>query len=726
MTETTTPTEAPASNTHTLLVEIGIEEIPSNVMASTLKQLLSLTQKALSEVTISFSAPQVYGTARRLILFVPQLAAAQEAKMECVVGPPKQAAFDASGNPTQAATGFAKSQGVSLSEIQVKSAETLGSAAKGKKGDYLVVEKVKKIEATAFLLETMIPDILGKLSFPRSMRWNASGIAFIRPVRSIVAIYNEKIVPFSFAGIQSGNTTSGHHMMSPDAFQVTDFARYQKELAKRFVIIDPDERFRRIESQLKALAKEKGGELKPDKALLWDAAYTVEYPNAICGDFDEAFLEIPKEIIIAAMQEHQGYFPLYQKNTEPDKFEKLLPHFITITNIEAQDMSTIQKGNERVLRARLHDARFYFDQDRKKPFSSYREELKKVIFQEKLGTVFQKVERIKTLSIFIANNMGWNSNKISDLERAANLCKVDLVTGVVREFTSLQGTVGRIYAALDGEKNVIGRAIEGHYLPKQAGGALPETTFGRILSIADKLDTLVGCFVGDLKSSGSEDPYAIRRQALGMILIILSAEKLQSLSLDELIGKAILQYEEQGVEMAENWRTTIQNGVSAFLKIRLDTHLSEEIPSDLRAAILSPRNINNPADLAARAKALFQFSSDPLFKPLMTAFKRAIRILPDGFEGEIDPGLLNEVAEKHLYDALVSLKEKVTPLWPDRKYREILEALETLFEPLNQFFEAVMVMDKDEAIRQNRLSLLSEVQRQFNLFGDFSKIVEGE
>ncbi len=716
-TSPTTPPTQHKTDRYSLLIEIGVEEIPSNVIAPSLEQLLALSKKHLSAANLSFSDAQVYGTPRRMILFIPELDAMQETVTEVIVGPPERAAVDASGAPTAAAKGFAASQGVALSDIQVSSAESLGSAAKGKKGNYLVVHQLKAGKTTASLLTTMIPEIFAQLSFPRSMRWNETGVAFIRPIRSILALYKNEIIPFSFAGVSSGNRSYGHHITAPDAFEVTDFEMYKDTLAQRFVIIDPEERARKIESQMQDLAKEKNAVLDlTDTALLWDAAHTVEYPKAICGNFETPFLAIPKEIIITAMAEHQGYIPLYKPSGE------LLPHFITTLNIDAKNLSIIQKGNERVLRARLVDAQFYFDEDRKKKLSELVNPLQRVTFQEKLGTVHEKVSRLTTLAIFIAKAIDCSESEILEIERAAHLCKADLVSGVVREFTSLQGTMGRIYAGLDGEGPAVATAIEEHYLPRFSGGPLPTHLHGQVLAIADKLDTLTGCFGVDLIPTGSEDPYALRRQGLGLIQILLSKPVFRPLSLAAAILEAIHQYESQDKFSG----STLLQPLSRFLKQRMDAHLqSEGIRYDLREAVLFGE-IDHPADLFDRACALAEFSKAPLFSPLMTAFKRAIRILPEGFEGKVDSLLLNDPAEKRLYETLVSVQKRVITLWTDQNLVGVLECLATLFEPLNHFFDAVMVMDKNETLRQNRLGLLFEIQQQFEPFGDFSKIVDEE
>jgi len=701
---------------HPLLIEVGVEEIPSNVLPETLRQLSAIASKRFEEAGLPFGTPEVYGTPRRIVLHIPHLAAMQETKTETLVGPPKQAAYDDEGNPTQAAIGFAKSQGVDLSEIQIQDAATLGPAAKGKKGDYLVLKKEKPGEATARLLMILIPEMIARLTFPRSMRWNASGVAFVRPIRSLLAIYDGKVIPFSYAGVSTGDQSHGHRIMAPESFPVKDFESYREGLRKRFVLIDPKERMRLIQSEVQALAKEKQGRVGGDEGLLAQAADTVEYPKAVCGNFDADFLDIPKEMITTAMAEHQGYFPLYNKDGG------LLPHFITISNVDAKEMTLIQKGNERVLRARLVDARFYFDQDRKQSLSDFVAALERVTFQEKLGSLQEKTVRLCALSVFIAKEMGCTQDEILGAQGAALLSKADLLTGVVREFPSLQGTMGRIYAALDGESAAISNAIEEHYLPRYSGGPLPATRHGRILALADKIDTLVGCFGVGLIPSGSEDPYALRRQGLGLIQILLSETVFRSLSITKVLDEALGQY---AAQEKFSGKTSAQ-ALTQFLRQRIDAYLqSEGVRYDLREALLCVE-IDRPADIVERAEALVQFSKAPLFSPLMTAFKRAIRILPEGFNGAVEASMLNEGAEKNLHSAIVSIEKGIRPLWPERHYFEILESLAALFQPLNRFFDAVMVMDPNEAIRHNRLSLLFKVKNMFAPFADFSKIVEDD
>jgi glycyl-tRNA synthetase beta chain len=689
-----------------LLVEIGVEEIPSNVMASTLQQLREETAARLAPLGISFDPPQVYGTPRRLILYLPQLAPQQETRIETISGPAKKVGFDPQGNPTPAAIGFAKSQGLAVSELKVRQTE---------KGEYLFVEREVRGEATAILLKKILPEIFSSLDFPRSMRWNGEGVAFVRPIRWIVAIYRGEVVPFSYAGVKADRISYGHRILSPEPFRVDDFADYQKEIRRRRVLIDPKERYNLIVREMAHLAAEKKGRIEEDETLVWQAAFMVEYPKAVCGTFDPSFLEIPKEVIIAPMKEHQGYFPLETSGG------KLLPNFITIVNNPSPKTDTIRRGNERVLRARLVDAEFYFKQDRRGKLVDRVEGLKGVTFQEKLGTLYEKTERITPLSQFIGQECAIEPREA--IRRASFLSKADLLTGVVREFPSLQGTMGKIYAEMDGEDRAVAAAIEEHYLPRYSGGALPQTPIGQVLAVADKLDTIVGCFGVGLIPSGSEDPYALRRQGLGLIQILVAdASPLRPLSLEAAVSESIRLYEDQRKFSVGR----VAEEVNVFLKQRVASYLqSEGVRYDLIDAVLA-RKLDRPHVIVDFARALVRFSTQPLFGPLMISFKRAIRILPKGFSGQVNTALLKENVEKDLHEAISRINEGIGDYWAKGRYEQILETLATLYVPLNRFFEGVLVMDPNEEIRTNRLSLLSWVRTLFDEFGDFTKIVEGE
>ncbi len=702
----TTTAKREGKSSEELLVEIGVEEIPSNVMPSALQQLREKTAARFAALGIPFEPPQVYGTPRRLILFLPQLASQQETKIEVVSGPAKKVGFDPQGNPTPAALGFAKSQGVAVSELKVRQTE---------KGEYLCIEREVRGEPTATLLQKILPEILSSLNFPRSMRWNGEGVAFVRPIRWIVALYGGEVIPFSYAGVTADRISYGHRILSPGPFQVADFAAYQKEIRRQNVLIDPKERYDLIVREMADLAAEKKGRIEEDETLVWQAAFMVEYPKAVCGSFDQSFLEVPKEVIIAPMKEHQGYFPLEASDG------KLLPHFITIVNNPSPNTDTIRKGNERVLRARLVDAEFYFKQDRRSKLAERVEGLKGVTFQEKLGTLHEKTERIVPLSQFIGQECAVEPREA--IRRAGFLSKADLLTGVVREFPSLQGTMGKVYAEMDGEDRTVAAAIEEHYLPRYSGGTLPRTPIGQVLAVADKLDTIVGCFGVGLIPSGSEDPYALRRQGLGLIQILIAdASPLRSLSLQAAVSEAIRLYEDQ-----RKFSTgRVAEEVNTFLKQRVASYLqSEGVRYDLIDAVLA-RKLDRPYEIVDFARALVRFSAQPLFGPLMIGFKRAIRILPKGFSGQVNTALLKENAEKELHEAISRVNEGIGDHWAKGQYEPILERFATLYEPMNRFFEGVMVMDPNEEIRNNRLSLLSWVRTLFGEFGDFSKIVEGE
>ncbi|WDT76272.1 MAG: glycine--tRNA ligase subunit beta [Candidatus Manganitrophus sp.] len=702
----TTTAKPKGKSSEELLVEIGVEEIPSNIMAATLQQLREETAARLAPLGIPFDPPQVYGTPRRLILYLPQLAPQQETRIETISGPAKKVGFDPQGNPTSAALGFAKSQGAAVSELKVRQTE---------KGEYLFVEREVRGEATVVLLKKILPEIFSSLDFPRSMRWNGEGVAFVRPIRWIVALYGGEVVPFSYAGVKADRISYGHRILSPEPFRVADFSDYRKKIRKASVLIDPKERYDLIVQEMARLAAEKKGRIEEDETLVWQAAFMVEYPKAVCGSFDLSFLEVPKEVIIAPMKEHQGYFPLEASDG------KLLPNFITIVNNPSPKSETIRKGNERVLRARLVDAKFYFEKDRKSSLRNKVDGLTGVTFQEKLGTLFEKTQRLIHLSNFIVNQL--NIPEEDAVQEAAMLCKADLVAGVVREFPSLQGTMGKIYAEMDGRDRAVAAAIEEHYLPRYSGGALPGTPIGQVLAVADKLDTIVGCFGVGLIPSGSEDPYALRRQGLGLIQILVAdGSPLRPLSLQAAISESIRLYEDQRKFSAGR----VAEEVNTFLKQRVASYLqSEGVRYDLIDAVLA-RKLDRPHVMVDFARALVRFSTQPLFGPLMISFKRAIRILPKGFSGEVNVPLLKENVEKELHEAIHTVNEGIGDYWTKGRYEQILEMLATLYVPLNRFFEGVMVMDPNEEIRENRLSLLSWVRTLFNEFGDFSKIVEGE
>jgi glycyl-tRNA synthetase beta chain len=695
---------ATAPIAHELLLEVGVEEMPSNVMADTLRQLREIAAQRFGDDALSFDAVQTFGTPRRLILMVPALGDTQTTRTTQVIGPPKRAAFDAAGSPTPAAIGFARSQEVEVAALAVVQTE---------KGEYLAVEKRLPGQSSATRLPILLPEILKNLAFPKSMRWNETAVAFARPIRWIVALYAGEVVPFQYAGVTSDRLSRGHRILAPKPFRVTTFAAYQKEMARRHVILDPKARYDRIVAEMTALAKEANGVIAPDDDLLWRAAWTTECPTPLCGTFDPQFLDLPPEVITTVMKEHQGYFPLHTASGA------LLPAFITIANIPAERMDVIRRGNERVLRARLVDARFYDDQDRKMKLADRVTALRQVTFQGKLGTLHDKMERVSALCLTLANDFPDAQPDL--LRRAARLYKCDLLTGVVREFPSLQGTVGRIYALRDGESPEVVAAIEAHYLPRFAGDRIPTDLTSGLLSVADKLDTIVGCFGVGLIPSGSEDPHALRRQGLGLVQILAGAP-FRPIRLSAAIAAAIAGYASQ----AQFSGAGVAEAVGAFLAGRMASwQKGGDMRYDLVDAVLA-RPFDRPCDTRRWIVALSEAARQPHFEALVTCVKRASRILPEGFSGEVESARLTDEAEVALHTAIQKTETQVVALDMDASSCDIvLQTLSALAEPLGRFFDGVLVMAPDAAIRQNRLGLCLRVRRLFDRVADFGKIEGG-
>ena len=697
----------PTSNQE-LFIEIGVEEMPADSIPVSLATLQSTVAQLAKEAGLSHSPFEIYGTPRRLILYTPHLSEKQETRVETLIGPPKRIAYDTDGKPTPAAMGFAKLHGVPVAKLAVVTTE---------KGEYLSVEKKTVGKPTAILLKTLIPEIMAALRFPRSMRWNGP-TAFIRPIRWIVALYNLKVVPCVFADVKSTNRSYGHRLLAPAPFKVADFASYQKEMRERFVVISPSERYQKIKKEIGAIAQKVGGTVEEDDALVWQAAYSTEYPEAICGSFDHASLSIPKEIISTAMKEHQGYFPVGGKT--------MLPYFIAILN-NKDKKKLIQQGCERVLKARLSDARFYFEDDCKGSLADRVPALKGVLFQDKLGTLYDKTQRLSLLSKFIAQKIDTLSalspaktSILEEVKQIAPLCKADLVTGVVREFPSLQGVMGRILAERNAEN---GQAIQEHYQPRFPGDALPKSLCGQILSVADKLDTIVGCFGIGKVPTGSEDPYALRRLGVGVIQILGMNPKFRPFFLPDLIQESVRLFENQKIAFKTN--PTLE--VAAFLKGRIASHLqSKAVRHDIIDTVLTHKTLLPVPtyDMLAFAEALSSFSEQSLFNPLIASYKRAARILVTGFNTKVNPALFVHKSEGVLWTFILKAVKEVDVHYEKPDFGSILSALATLYTPLSQLFMDVMVMDPNEEIRKNRMALLRVVVNLFDRFGDFSKIQE--
>ncbi len=681
-----------------LLLEIGAEEIPAGFVPKALAAMEEMMRRDLAAARLAFAEIKTLGTPRRLTMVVTGLPSLQPDADITATGPSKKAAFDADGKPTKAAEGFARGQGVDVSALQVISTD---------KGEYLAVTKKETGRPTHELLAELLPRMLAAIPFKKSMRWADLDVRFARPIHWIVALFDGSVIPCSFGPIQSGNISRGHRFMANSTFPVRDFAHYMEECERHFVIVDQERRKEIIRRDTHRLAKTAGGHLLPDEALLDEVTYLVEYPSAIMGSIPAEFLVVPKEVLITSMRSHQRYFSVV------DEQGKLLPCFITIPNTVAEDPSVVVKGNERVLRARLSDARFFFDEDRKVRLESRVERLKDVVYQQKLGTSYEKMERFRALAEHLANVL--NPSVKEDTARAAFLCKADLISGMVGEFPEVQGIMGREYALHDGEKPAVAQAIAEHYLPTQAGGDLPASDIGAFVSIADKLDTICGCFGVGLIPTGAADPYALRRATIGIISIII--DRGYSLSLGSLVDSALDRLAAKLVRP----RIEVRSDVLEFFRGRLVNLLGNQSPADVVEAAVSV-GFDDLADLAARSRALTAFRLRDDYQALTVAFKRVCNIVKDGVDLAVDPALFRDEAEHTLYKAFQEATMKAETETARRAYLEALGEIAAIKWAIDGFFDAVMVMADDQAVRTNRLALLTSINRLFGRIADFSRL----
>ena len=682
-----------------LLLEIGTEELPPGFIAPALEGMDRIIQKELKRSRIGFRAIHTMGTPRRLVLVVEGLDEKQEDLFIQNTGPKKSVAFDGDGNPTKAAIGFAKGQGVGVDQLEI--IET-------GKGEYIAVKKEVPGNETPELLPDMLLKLISSIAFKKSMRWGNSDVRFARPIHWIMAIFGGEIVPFKLGSINSGNVSRGHRFMSPATFQVKNFKEYLKKARDVHVIVDPEERKKMIiEESLKSTSSISGKILEDDD-LLNLLTYLVEYPSVICGFFDTEFLGLPREVLIASMREHQKYFSV------TDEEGDLLPNFIAINNTLAREPAVVAKGNERVLKARLSDAKFFFEEDKKTPLSQLVDKLKGVTFQETLGTYYEKTERIRQLVEYLAGEI--NPDTREKAKRAAILCKADLVTGMVGEFPGLQGKIGKEYALLSGESIEVSEAIREHYLPAFAGDILPSSPIGAFLSIADKTDTIVGCFGVNLVPTGTADPYALRRQALGIINIIL--DKKYPLCLGELLDKSLFLLKDKLTREPSR----VKQDVQEFFRLRFKNLLTPRgISPEVIEAVTSV-GFDNLVDADERIGAVDEFRSHPDFESLAMAFKRASRIIEKFIPKEVDTTLFENQEENKLFDAYQDINETVNSLIKEGNYPDALAEIVKLKEPIDDFFDRVMVMAEDNKVKENRLALLSGIVKLFMNIADFSKI----
>jgi glycyl-tRNA synthetase beta chain len=684
-----------------LFLEIGTEEIPAGFLPTAMADLKRLLSKELESARISFDSMRTFATPRRLGIAVGGVAPGQERQELKLSGPSVKVAFDAEGNPTRAALGFARSNGVEVHELSRVATE---------KGEYLFLSKVVEGRPTVELLPEMLPRLIGSLSFRKSMRWKDLDIRFARPIHWIVALYDGSVVPFAYGNLQSGNLSRGHRFMAPDCFEVKNSSQYLEEAKRHFVIADPVQRRQMVADEVEQAARQAGGRLIGDDDLLDEVTYLVEYPMAVTGSFEERYLELPRELLITTMREHQRYFTL------TDGQGRLLPCFITVSNTRVEDPAVVRRGNERVLRARLADAMFFWKEDRKQPLESRLEALKSVVYQAKLGTSYEKVMRFRHLAVALARQLDQAALELTD--RAALLAKCDLETGMVFEFPELQGVMGREYALLEGENPRVAWAIYEHYLPVQAGGELPSDNVGAFVSIADKIDTICGCFGVGLIPTGTADPYALRRSAIGILNIVL--ERKYRISLAGLVEASIDLLREKLTRPAGE----VAAEVLEFIRLRfLNLLIGQGQPQDVVDAVLAS-SFDDPVDAQARVLALADFRGRDDFEPLAVAFKRVGNIIKGGVDELVSEALFESPCERDLLTVLREVENAFGTLMEKGDYKAALQVVAGLRGPVDAFFEGVMVMAEDEKVRANRLALLTEVARLFRQIADFSRIAD--
>ena len=678
-----------------LLFEIGAEEIPAGFMPNILGQLKQLAEKKLNDAHLPFESIATYGTPRRLALIVKGLADASAEISERHKGPSASIAYDADGNATKAAIGFARGKGLDVADLVVEDG-------------YIYAETKTAGVPAKDIVSEMLPQLITGLNFPKSMHWGDLDAKFVRPVRWLVALLDEEVIPVEFATVQSGNVSRGHRFLGADEITIKNAASYVETLKENFVMVDQDARRELISKQLHDMAASKNASIVWDDDLLEEINYLVEWPTALCGGFEESYLALPDAAIITPMKDHQRYFPLVGQDG------KLLPMFLTVRNGSDHSIEVVQAGNERVLRARLDDAKFFFNEDRKKPLIDRQDGLTKIVFQEGLGNLADKTERLLTLGRVFSEECELHEDARVVLERATELAKTDLTTGMVTEFTELQGVMGKEYALLDGESPEVAEAIFEQYLPRFAGDVLPQTEAGKVLSIIDKIDNIVATFSRGLIPTGSQDPYALRRQTIGILNILLNSE--WNISLRPIIVESM-----NLLNVPADKQDELLGQVEEFITLRLkNIFLDREVPHHVIDLLLSNNELS-VADAEGLVKALLANRIDENVE-LVQAFTRMYNLVKDVTYTGVDESLLKEDAERALYEAATKASEASIDAWDKNDYDAVVAVPATLVPAINKFFEDVMVMDKDEAIKANRLQLVRFAYSVMAIIGDISAL----
>ncbi|MDU2260443.1 glycine--tRNA ligase subunit beta [Veillonella parvula] len=678
-----------------LLFEIGAEEIPAGFMPNILGQLKQLAETKLNDAHLPFESIATYGTPRRLALIVKGLADASAEISERHKGPSASIAYDADGNPTKAAIGFARGKGLDVTDLVVENG-------------YIYAETKTAGVPAKDIVTDMLPQLITGLNFPKSMHWGKLDAKFVRPVRWLVALLDEDVIPVEFATVKSGNVTRGHRFLGADEITIKNASSYVDTLKENYVMVDQDARRELISKQLHDIAASKNASIVWDDDLLEEINYLVEWPTALCGGFEESYLALPDAAIITPMKDHQRYFPLV------DQDGKLLPMFLTVRNGSDHSIEVVQAGNERVLRARLDDAKFFFNEDRKKPLIDRQDGLTKIVFQEGLGNLADKTERLLKLGRVFGEECGLHEDTVVVLERATELAKTDLTTGMVTEFTELQGVMGKEYALLDGESPEVAEAIFEQYLPRFAGDVLPQTEAGKVLSIIDKVDNIVATFSRGLIPTGSQDPYALRRQTIGILNILLGSEWNISL-------RPIFKASMELLNVPAEKQDELLDQVEEFFTLRLkNIFLDREVPHHVIDLFLSNNELS-VADAEGLVNALLVNRIDEDVE-LVQAYTRMYNLVKDVEYTGVNSDLLKEDAEKELFEAASKASEASSAAWEAGDYDAVVAVPATLVPAINKFFEDVMVMDKDEAIKANRLQLVRLAYSVMAIIGDISAL----
>lgn len=678
-----------------LLFEIGAEEIPAGFMPHILGQLKQLAETKLNDAHLPFESIATYGTPRRLALIVKGLADTSAEISERHKGPSASIAYDADGNATKAAIGFARGKGLDVADLVVEDG-------------YIYAETKTAGVSAKDIVTDMLPQLITGLNFPKSMHWGNLDAKFVRPVRWLVALLDEEVIPVEFATVKSGNVTRGHRFLGADEISIKNAASYVDTLKENFVMVDQDARRELISKQLHDIAASKNASIVWDDDLLEEINYLVEWPTALCGGFEESYLALPDAAIITPMKDHQRYFPLVDQNG------KLLPMFLTVRNGSDHSIEVVQAGNERVLRARLDDAKFFFNEDRKKTLIDRQDGLTKIVFQEGLGNLADKTERLLKLGRVFGEECGLHEDAAVVLERATELAKTDLTTGMVTEFTELQGVMGKEYALLDGESEEVAEAIFEQYLPRFAGDVLPQTEAGKVLSIIDKVDNIVATFSRGLIPTGSQDPYALRRQTIGILNILLGSEWNISL-------RPIFKASMELLNVPTEKQDELLGQVEEFFTLRLkNIFLDREVPHHVIDLLLSNNELS-VADAEGLVNALLANRIDENVE-LVQAYTRMYNLVKDVEYTGVNSDLLKEDAEKELFEAASKASEASSAAWEAGDYDAVVAVPATLVPAINKFFEDVMVMDKDEAIKANRLQLVRLAYSVMAIIGDISAL----